>query len=72
MPEKAVAMEAWTEALIEAYLKAGGKMPLPIEGQRYPPGGSAPGASITAATSIAMNSGTRIAMQAATKERAAR
>ncbi|WP_038965604.1 hypothetical protein [Bradyrhizobium diazoefficiens] len=27
MPEKAIAMEAWSEALIAAYLKAGGTMP---------------------------------------------
>jgi hypothetical protein len=34
MEEKAVAMRAWSDALIEAFLKAGGTMPEPTEGPR--------------------------------------
>jgi hypothetical protein len=34
MPQKSDAMAAWSEALIAAYQRAGGKMPQPIEGPR--------------------------------------
>ena len=34
MPEKAIAMSAWSEALIRAVDKAGGKLPAPTEGPR--------------------------------------
>ena len=34
MEEKAEAMRAWSEALTQAFLKAGGTMPKPSEGPR--------------------------------------
>lgn len=34
MAEKAVAMAAWSEALADAYLHAGGNIPAPTEGPR--------------------------------------
>ena len=34
MEDKATAMHAWSNALVEAYLKAGGTMPGPIEKPR--------------------------------------
>jgi hypothetical protein len=34
MDVKAAAMRAWSEALIESFLKAGGRLPQPTEGPR--------------------------------------
>lgn len=34
MPEKTIAMAAWSEALVGAYIAAGGRMPTPTEGPR--------------------------------------
>jgi hypothetical protein len=31
MPDKTIAMRAWTDALFAAYEKAGGKFPMPSE-----------------------------------------